>query len=30
VFAVADAYRSWRDLDDAEVAALVRSGGAIR
>ena len=30
VFAVADAYRAWRDLEDAEVAALVRSGGAIR
>jgi predicted phosphoribosyltransferase len=30
VFAVADAYRAWRDLDDAEVAALVRSAGPIR
>ena len=27
VFAVADAYREWRDLDDGEVAAMVRAGG---
>ncbi|MEK6852144.1 MAG: phosphoribosyltransferase family protein [Candidatus Thermoplasmatota archaeon] len=27
VFAVADAYREWRDLSDEEVASLVRAGG---